>query len=240
MARELGTGASTAYAGNRYAPRTGRGPVGRSLSPRQIALVEKLTIELAQLSARMCLATPDNGPITRADLDALAAEIAAPAAIVASIQAQLNRTDVAANGDNGIVSLLIAQVNAKRAACEQIERRAGKSAPAAANGTQITEGNSYRHADGRVFSAYLTRDAGRLCLKLWNAEAGALDEEGNPRGEFQWFGGVAKAPAGLVEMTKEECLRFGQATGTCTRCRTYLTNGESIARGMGPVCFGKD
>lgn len=220
--------ASTVYAQNRFAPRTGE-IVGRQLSAKQIALVEKLTIELAQLSARGILATPANGAIiTREALDALAEEILQPAAIVASIQAQLNRTDVRANGDNGLVSILLAQVNAKRASVRQIEARADRApAPAAPEG--IVDGEAYRAADGAVYRAYTTQ-RGILCLKLWDADTK----------EFSYAGSASRfASAGLVKLTIEESREFGRATGTCIRCMRHLTDDNSVREGIGPICAGK-
>ncbi|QXO13701.1 hypothetical protein SEA_DUMPTRUCK_46 [Gordonia phage DumpTruck] len=37
----------------------------------------------------------------------------------------------------------------------------------------------------------------------------------------------------------EDAAQFGDLYGICMRCGAFLTNEESIARGMGPVCAGK-
>lgn len=38
---------------------------------------------------------------------------------------------------------------------------------------------------------------------------------------------------------KEAALKFGKETGTCAICGAELTNPESIARSIGPICLGK-
>ena len=40
-------------------------------------------------------------------------------------------------------------------------------------------------------------------------------------------------------MTADEGRQYGQLYGVCCRCGAQLTDEESIARGMGPVCASK-
>ncbi len=40
-------------------------------------------------------------------------------------------------------------------------------------------------------------------------------------------------------MTLEQAQEFGKLYGVCCRCAADLTDEDSIARGMGPVCAGK-
>ena len=40
-------------------------------------------------------------------------------------------------------------------------------------------------------------------------------------------------------LTREEAAELGKLWGVCTSCAALLTRPDSIARGMGPVCFEK-
>jgi len=40
-------------------------------------------------------------------------------------------------------------------------------------------------------------------------------------------------------MTLEQAMEYGQITGTCCNCGRLLTNEESIANGIGPICASK-
>lgn len=61
-------------------------------------------------------------------------------------------------------------------------------------------------------------------------------------GEPIWtYRGLASRfiPAGHPMVTKEEAAEFGHTHGYCMMCGRLLTNEESIAAGIGPVCAGK-
>lgn len=40
-------------------------------------------------------------------------------------------------------------------------------------------------------------------------------------------------------MTLDEAKEYGKVTGTCCNCGRLLTNEESIANGIGPICATK-
>lgn len=59
--------------------------------------------------------------------------------------------------------------------------------------------------------------------------------------EFQMFrGGMTflRKTAGIRQMSLEEAMEFGRLYGICCKCGRVLTNEESIALGIGPICRG--
>jgi hypothetical protein len=63
-----------------------------------------------------------------------------------------------------------------------------------------------------------------------------------------WVGGYAKwefAPGALFKLTladkltEDQAAMFGKKTGHCCICSKLLTNPESVAAGIGPICSGK-
>lgn len=224
--------ATTAYAANRFAPRPAlsraadSAPVGRSMSLKQRDFVATLVTRADDYTRRMLVATPVRGAVTREMLDEAIATFT-PATTVANIQATLNRTDVDART---LIDILLAQDKALRLRCQEIERKAAATGPAApAVPAAVREdGKSYRTPDGRVFHAYTTQ-SGRLCAKLWNTAQGA----------FVYWGLASRIPAAAQEMTLADAEAFGQATGTCSQCMRHLTNDESVKRGIGPICASR-
>jgi hypothetical protein len=51
--------------------------------------------------------------------------------------------------------------------------------------------------------------------------------------------GVVKQLTPEMKLSQETAAQYGIRTGTCCICGRELTRDESIARGIGPVCFGK-
>jgi hypothetical protein len=223
MAIERGTGATTAYAAQRYAPRPTREQVGRTMSAKQLDFLTTLVKETQILrGARVRAMTPPKG-ITAAEIEGFAAELDAPRAIIAHLQAQLNRTGITGS------ALITEWINARDRARAAAPRAAAPVRVAApSNVAQIIDGEAYRAPDGAVYRAYTTQ-RGILCLKLW-------DEDTK---EFTYAGSARRAPAGLVQLSIEESREFGRATGTCIRCMRHLTDDESVRNGIGPICASR-
>lgn len=227
MAIERGTGASTAYATQRYAPRpaAGKAVVGQLMSAKQRDFLTSLVTDKFRADAAgIRLLTPVQGKYSAADIEALAAEIDAPAKIVEHVQAQLNRTNITAR------ALIDSWITARDAARRMLttKRAAAPRVAAAAAPVSVEDGQTYRAPDGRTFHVYQGQ-AGHLLAKLWNAADDA----------FGYFGAANRLPAGLVQLTTEELQAFGRATGTCAVCMRHLTDDESVARGIGPVCYSR-
>jgi hypothetical protein len=58
-------------------------------------------------------------------------------------------------------------------------------------------------------------------------------------GTFQMVPGLVRKITQAHRMTVEQAAEYGQLYGICVRCAAPLTDEESIARGIGPVCAGK-
>lgn len=219
---------TTAYYGNRTERRSVAGPVGRSMSAKQRDFVATLVTQSQDSLRAMLAATEPRGAVT-AEMIAEALTDFSPATTVRAIQQELNRTDVTARV---LIDSLVASRDALRKRAQEITRKA--AAPAQ---ERAEDGATYRAPNGSIFHAYKTQ-RGILCLKLWVA-TGELDDNGKAVGAFEWYGAAVRLPRDSVKMTREDAAEFGKATGTCCVCMRHLTNDESVAAGIGPVCVSK-
>lgn len=88
-------------------------------------------------------------------------------------------------------------------------------------------------APGDIFKVYkMVHGSGRQgCKKL------VLEDD---KGSFHYLGSAAKRlPKAARKMTLDEAKKFGAIYGFCVRCGATLTDDDSIAAGIGPVCAGK-
>jgi len=84
--------------------------------------------------------------------------------------------------------------------------------------------------DGVIYKVQrAVHGSGFLYAKRWDEESQSFEKE---------TGAIRKIRASH-RMTLEEAARFGQITGTCGHCGRTLTDEDSIAAGIGPVCAGK-
>lgn len=120
--------------------------------------------------------------------------------------------------------------------------------------TRVTEDGMYRNpATGEIFKVQFNRakgDGRRLYAKrmvAWDAEGNKItrfsDQEADGvqlgRVVFEFLqGGMLKVKPEM-KMSLEQAKRFGALYGTCCECGRTLTNEESIAAGIGPICAGK-
>lgn len=96
--------------------------------------------------------------------------------------------------------------------------------PAEPKEPAVSKPGPYRLADGTVVLVKLGRNTGRpFALGL---------------PDLAYLGGGSKLD-GAVRLTLEEAKDFGLKTGVCCCCGAILTNPESIALGIGPICRGK-
>jgi hypothetical protein len=65
------------------------------------------------------------------------------------------------------------------------------------------------------------------------------DEKGDSEREFVYAPGIINRLTPEHALTLEEAEQYGQLYGRCLNCGRVLSNEESIARAMGPVCAGK-
>lgn len=86
-----------------------------------------------------------------------------------------------------------------------------------------------------IFKVYkMVHGSGRQGLKRLVFEPGAK------KGRFEFEGlALYKLPKAARRMTLEEAKEFGALYSFCVRCGRTLTDEESIAAGIGPICAGK-
>lgn len=81
--------------------------------------------------------------------------------------------------------------------------------------------------EGRIYRVVASRESGNLYAK-------ELVE-----GSFLYAPGAMRFLRPELRMTLEEAQEYGRRTGSCCVCARRLTNPESIALGIGPVCGGR-
>lgn len=84
--------------------------------------------------------------------------------------------------------------------------------------------------DGVIYKVQrAVHGSGFLYAKRWDEESQSFEKE---------TGAIRKIRADH-RMTLEQAARFGQVTGTCGHCGRTLTDEDSIAAGIGPICASK-
>ena len=96
------------------------------------------------------------------------------------------------------------------------------------SGKVVSKHGIYQTEDGHIYRVQPSQQTGRFYAKKlvvsggWEYESGAiyrLKEE--------------------QRMTLEQAKAFGMATGLCCVCGRFLTDQESVEKGIGPVCIKK-
>lgn len=88
--------------------------------------------------------------------------------------------------------------------------------------------------DGVVYKVQRSPESGRLYAKKLAPQDTLLKEW-----KFEYAKGAMRLLSADTQMTLEEAKEWGVLYGTCAVCGRTLTNEESIAAGIGPICSGK-
>lgn len=109
--------------------------------------------------------------------------------------------------------------------------------PAAPPPAPVTEAGMYRTPDGTIYKVQLAvHGSGRLYAKRLELDQ---DEANGTRGSFEYAPGAIRELTADMRMSLEQAKEFGHIYGVCCKCGRTLTNEESIAAGIGPICAGK-
>lgn len=221
----IDTTASNAYAGTRYAPRpqTAR-TVADAASVKQLSFIEDMVREIHKLQVReLELAQGEHSDQTRA--------LALGTLGTADDAVRTQMAQAFTYGETGTINRLIAARNRHRKLAQEMARRAAPAAEASstsvAGPVALQADQTYRAPDGRVFHV-VRGSSGFLYGKLWVST-------GHREGYWDYYQGIRRV-AGLVLMTLDEIMAFGQMTGQCCECQTPLSDPVSIVLGIGPVC----
>ena len=115
-------------------------------------------------------------------------------------------------------------INAEARKTQRTERR---STPAG-----ITEDGMYL-VDGTIYKVQrAVHGSGNLYAKVLE-----IGEYGSAR--FEYAPGVVRTLTPEHKMTLDQAREYGALYGTCVVCGRTLTNEESIAAGIGPICAGR-
>lgn len=103
------------------------------------------------------------------------------------------------------------------------------------------------HGSGNLYAKRLTAvshpaasDGRCYCSDLQGVLCGVCREPGQTEWAFEYAPGVMKYLSEATAMTLEQAKEFGQTYGQCVRCGRTLTDEDSVALGIGPICAGKE
>lgn len=120
-------------------------------------------------------------------------------------------------------------LNAKKRDAEWTAQRA-PLAEAIKAVSEATEG--WYEIDGTVVKVQkAVHGSGKLYAKRLIVEVGAAS--------WQYEPGLIRQCNDSNRLTAERAMEMGQLYGVCVVCGAVLTDEQSIARGIGPICFGK-
>lgn len=116
--------------------------------------------------------------------------------------------------------------------------RAKNTGGAPAETAGVEEDGIYRTPDGTIYKVQIAHHgSGRLyAKKLEVFENWSLETHGKRKAEFVIAPGMVKQLRPEWKLSLEEAQEFGRLYGFCVKCGAILTNEESIAYGIGPVC----
>lgn len=95
------------------------------------------------------------------------------------------------------------------------------------------------HGSGRLYAKRLEADQKCYCSDLQGVPCGVCRDPKSVTWSFVHAPGAMKYLSAETAMTLEQAREFGAVYGTCVRCGRTLTDEESIAAGIGPICAGK-
>lgn len=81
-----------------------------------------------------------------------------------------------------------------------------------------------------------SRNVGCVYVKADGVYQGKITAEGRFYVSQEARAGIQPEVEAIARDPKAAAIAHGQRTGTCSVCGAELTNGESIARGIGPIC----
>lgn len=110
-------------------------------------------------------------------------------------------------------------------------------APATATLAKVTEG-MYRTPEGDIYKVQMAvHGSGKLYAKrLVELDEPRVMKKGTRTHDFEYVAGGLQKLTPEMKMTREEAQAWGRLYGTCCRCGLILTDEESIAQGIGPIC----
>ena len=94
-----------------------------------------------------------------------------------------------------------------------------------ADGAPVSEG--YFYVEGLIYKVQAAKSSGNLYAKVFS-ESG-----------YEYAPGAMRLMASAQRLTLEQAAEAGVKTGRCVVCARLLTDPESVAAGIGPICAGR-
>ena len=95
----------------------------------------------------------------------------------------------------------------------------------------------YRADDGTIYKVqHAAHGSGRLYAKRLTITE---DADGARHGRFDYAPGAIHTLRADQRLTAEQAAQYGRLYGVCVACGATLTDEDSIARGLGPVCASR-
>lgn len=101
--------------------------------------------------------------------------------------------------------------------------------PKLVSANRVTEQGVYRTPSGTIYRVQASRESVNLYAKRLNAVTA----------KFEYEAGALRNIKPADKMTLAEAKAFGVETGICCVCGAFLTDPNSVAEGIGPVCASR-
>ena len=88
-------------------------------------------------------------------------------------------------------------------------------------------GEGYYFVEGLIYKVQAAKSSGNLYAKVFS-ESG-----------YEYAPGAMRLMASATRLTLEQAAEAGVQTGRCVVCARLLTDPESVAAGIGPICAGR-
>ena len=124
-------------------------------------------------------------------------------------------------------------IDALKEGNERIRARLAEIAPKTPK-VELTDG-MYRTADGKIYKLQWNREK----TNLYGKELITETFDGETTSSFVYAPGVTRRVTLDDKMTLEEAKEYGKLYSNCVVCGRKLTNEQSIAEGIGPICSGR-
>ena len=93
------------------------------------------------------------------------------------------------------------------------------------DGAAIGEG--YFYVEGLIYKVQASKSSGNLYAKVFGDSG------------YEYAPGAMRLLASASRLTLEQAAEMGVKTGRCVVCARLLTDPESVAAGIGPICAGR-
>ena len=120
--------------------------------------------------------------------------------------------------------------------------KVARETPKPAAKPRVTEAGMYRNpSTGELFRVQPGKyNPGKLYAKrMVKIEGWTFETHGKKTHTFVYEPGLIREIDPAWRMTLEEAKAWGVEFGSCCVCGAFLTNPESVALGIGPVCGGR-